>query len=92
MLPSGLKTNRPIRNYGDYNNSPAKNSINRSSYSLTHRPVSNFNNSPRPIADLRNKEESYYQVGEKMRMMKSKIGNLSIQSRNGLNENNLYPA
>lgn len=24
-------------------------------------------------------------------MMKSKIGNLSINSRNGLNQNNLYP-
>jgi hypothetical protein len=31
-------------------------------------------------------------MGEKMRMMKSKIGNLSINSRNGVNENNLYPS
>jgi hypothetical protein len=50
-----------------------------------------YNQSPRLVSDVRNRDDSLFEVGEKMRLMKSKIGNISIQSRNGINENNLYP-
>lgn len=43
------------------------------------------------MADLRDKDNSRDFVAEKMRMMKSKAINLSINSRNGLNQNTLYP-
>lgn len=37
------------------------------------------------MADLRDKDNSRDMIAEKMRMMKSKAVNLSINSRNGLN-------
>lgn len=71
--------------------SPA-NGASRNSYSVPQRLTPSLTHSPRPMAGLRDRDQSmYHHVGEKMRMMKSKVGNLSINSRNGVNENNLYP-
>ena len=65
----------------------------RPSSSLNHHQTSSYLNSPRS-GHIPNflRDESFQYAGEKMRQMKSKIGNnISINSRNGVNENNLYP-
>ena len=79
----------PIGTSTNFNKSPT----NRPSSSRSLNPTSSFLNSPRSN-QMPNflRDESFQYAGEKMRQMKSKIGNnISINSRNGVNENNLYP-
>lgn len=92
MLSNGFRASQLPRDYL----SPPREQALRHSTSLNPRQFVAHNHhyapSPRPLDRERERaDHSVSQVGERMRMMKSKMGNLSIQSRNGLNENNLYP-